>query len=276
MVVGTYQGEARMWTDERVSVGDAWAMVRVLSEVQGTNQDPACKRQALVTALTPVLNACAGVGVQVAELMPSALPHVLFVTQMRDPRWHKKNLAFLEEDLVQAPLSAAVAQKAKPDCVSTFTRRQLLGDEMWYDAPRYVRHHARAGIDDCLWSVRPAMRSGEFNALGFYRPVGGTPFGQREVLMLHALHCEMGLFYAAGNGATPAGSDAAPLSTREREVLARLLAGDSEKQVAARLEISPHTVHGHVKLLYRHFHVSSRAELLSRFINQAVTPMGAS
>jgi DNA-binding CsgD family transcriptional regulator len=56
------------------------------------------------------------------------------------------------------------------------------------------------------------------------------------------------------------------LSPRVRQTLARLLAGDSEKQIARRLELSPHTVHVYVKALYRGFAVSSRGELLAKFV----------
>ncbi|MEM1012972.1 MAG: LuxR C-terminal-related transcriptional regulator [Planctomycetota bacterium] len=59
----------------------------------------------------------------------------------------------------------------------------------------------------------------------------------------------------------------ATLTPRPREVLDRLLAGDSEKEVARHLGISPHTVHDHVKLLYKTFDVASRGELLARFIS---------
>jgi DNA-binding CsgD family transcriptional regulator len=45
-----------------------------------------------------------------------------------------------------------------------------------------------------------------------------------------------------------------------------LLEGHSEKEVATSLFLSPHTVHDHVKFLYRHFGVTSRAELLAKFI----------
>jgi DNA-binding CsgD family transcriptional regulator len=44
--------------------------------------------------------------------------------------------------------------------------------------------------------------------------------------------------------------------------LSCLLEGTSEKQAAARLGLSRHTVHGYVKALYRHYRVNSRAELL--------------
>jgi DNA-binding NarL/FixJ family response regulator len=56
------------------------------------------------------------------------------------------------------------------------------------------------------------------------------------------------------------------LSPRMRQTLERLLAGDSEKQIASRLGASRHTVHVYVKALYRSFGVCSRGELLSRFV----------
>jgi DNA-binding NarL/FixJ family response regulator len=58
------------------------------------------------------------------------------------------------------------------------------------------------------------------------------------------------------------------LSPRLSQTLDALLAGDSEKQIAQKLSISKHTVHVYVKALYKGFGVSSRAELLSRFINK--------
>jgi DNA-binding CsgD family transcriptional regulator len=54
------------------------------------------------------------------------------------------------------------------------------------------------------------------------------------------------------------------LSPRERETLQHLLSGDSEKQVAAKLQLSRHTVHIYVKTLYKHFGVNSRGELLAK------------
>jgi DNA-binding CsgD family transcriptional regulator len=56
------------------------------------------------------------------------------------------------------------------------------------------------------------------------------------------------------------------LSARMRQTLQGLLAGEAEKQIAYRLKLSPHTVHVYVKGLYRHFGVSSRGELLARFV----------
>src|SRR5438445_163542 len=56
------------------------------------------------------------------------------------------------------------------------------------------------------------------------------------------------------------------LSPRLSQTLQRLLSGESEKQIAAQLGLSRHTVHVYVKTLYRRFDVTSRPELLARWI----------
>jgi DNA-binding NarL/FixJ family response regulator len=56
------------------------------------------------------------------------------------------------------------------------------------------------------------------------------------------------------------------LPRRQRDVLDGLKAGYSEKHIAEELGISPHTVHVHVKALYRRFGVRSRGELLSLWV----------
>ena len=56
------------------------------------------------------------------------------------------------------------------------------------------------------------------------------------------------------------------LPPRLQQTMQSLLAGDSEKQAAAKMGVSPHTVHVYVKTLYRRYNVSSRGELLSRWV----------
>ncbi len=58
------------------------------------------------------------------------------------------------------------------------------------------------------------------------------------------------------------------LSPRKRDTLQLLLAGDSEKEVAIKLGLSQHTVHIHVKNLYKHLGVCSRAELMAKCLGK--------
>ncbi len=71
-------------------------------------------------------------------------------------------------------------------------------------------------------------------------------------------------------GAQPRQRTSKDLSPRLEQTLERLLTGDSEKQIARRLQLSPHTIHDYVKALYRHFDVSSRAELIVACLDPAL------
>ena len=53
------------------------------------------------------------------------------------------------------------------------------------------------------------------------------------------------------------------LTAAQSRVYDCLMEGVSEKQVATRLHISIHTVHSHIKVIYKVFNVTTRAELLA-------------
>jgi two-component system response regulator DesR len=55
-----------------------------------------------------------------------------------------------------------------------------------------------------------------------------------------------------------------PLSEREREVLALIASGATNKEIAGRLYLSPHTVKEHTSSLYRKLGARNRAEAVQR------------
>jgi DNA-binding CsgD family transcriptional regulator len=55
------------------------------------------------------------------------------------------------------------------------------------------------------------------------------------------------------------------LSDSQRRVFDLLLTGEPQKIIARRLALSQHTVHNHIRAIYRALHVHSRAELQARF-----------
>jgi DNA-binding NarL/FixJ family response regulator len=94
----------------------------------------------------------------------------------------------------------------------------------------------------------------------------GTAYSQRKELAEFCRYLGARLKGERFSAPPPAIPQGLKLSPRMRQTLERLLAGDSEKQIAAKLAVSPHTVHVYVKELYRGFEVSSRGELLARFV----------
>ena len=66
--------------------------------------------------------------------------------------------------------------------------------------------------------------------------------------------------------------DAPPLSQREREVLDLIAGGSTNREIAAALHLSPHTIKEHTSALYRKLGARNRAEAVQRA--QRLGPLG--
>jgi DNA-binding CsgD family transcriptional regulator len=71
--------------------------------------------------------------------------------------------------------------------------------------------------------------------------------------------------FAAGGPASPT-LEIAGLTPAQREVLDLALRGADESAIAASLGRSWHTVHTHLKAIFKHFDVHTRAQLLARLL----------
>ncbi len=120
------------------------------------------------------------------------------------------------------------------------------------------------GISHFLTSFYP-LGENAISVVGFYRRLGKPAFTGRDRALAHVVISQVDWLHRHGVD-VPAKDKVPRLSTRERQVMALLLGGDSIKEVSRKLELSEHTVGDYVKEIYRHFSVNSRAELLSHFI----------
>jgi DNA-binding CsgD family transcriptional regulator len=82
------------------------------------------------------------------------------------------------------------------------------------------------------------------------------------------------LIGANGNGLSPIGASPfdAALSTAQREVLALLAKGLTEEEIARDTGRSYHTVHNHVRAIYRAFGVRSRGACLAKAVDLGQPP----
>lgn len=60
------------------------------------------------------------------------------------------------------------------------------------------------------------------------------------------------------------------ISTREREVLLGVAGGMSEKILAAALKLSPHTIHAHIKNIFKKLQVNSKVAALTKARNKGI------
>jgi DNA-binding CsgD family transcriptional regulator len=177
---------------------------------------------------------------------------------------------------IEHPLADVFRDNARG--IVTHRREDVLDDTAWYGSD-YVNQLARpAGVDHPIVS-KLTLVDGGVTVLVLFRAFGEKPFTARERELAGMFHRSAGKLLRHKQ-ATPTHCKASLLNVEEdqrsaslpprlKSVLERLLAGDSEKQVAYHLGLSKHTVHEYVKALYRRLDVNSRGELMALFVEPA-------
>ena len=172
------------------------------------------------------------------------------------------------------PIVPLVLRRMDP--LLTQHRHQVSDDERaWYHSPYFQEFQRPLGLDHTLYP-RCVVPGHQPLALAVFRPLNDRPFTDRDCQLVDLFHQYAGQLYGRMDEPVATPANGAPVLTeleslppRLKPVLNHLLQGDAEKQVAVKLGLSRHTVHEYVKMLYRKLGVSSRGELLARF----VTPM---
>lgn len=142
------------------------------------------------------------------------------------------------------------------------SRSQLVADRDWRRSAEFQEDRRPLDQDDTLIGLYRPTRAG-LQMFSVNRAVGETPFDGRDRTRLQLFQSEI-----AGLLETHLAVDEEPsarhvLPPRLIRIARALVEGDSEKQAAARLGLSRHTVHEYVKELHRRLGASNRAELIS-------------
>jgi DNA-binding CsgD family transcriptional regulator len=166
------------------------------------------------------------------------------------------------------PGQAKLWEIFRRDGWATAPMNELTDPDFYHASPIYQNLRKLADCDDYLWSVRFVDVPRRIEMFGLDRPHGAEPFGQREIVLLKLLHDEIAPLIGV-RLTTEQHLSQDGLSRRLRETLALLLDGMSEKEVSVQLQLKPGTVHEYITSIYRHFNVSSRAELLAYFVRRA-------
>jgi len=151
------------------------------------------------------------------------------------------------------------AARALQGGLYTWRRGELVANRAWYNSVHYNDLRRLAGVDDFIhnrWPLASSQRSE--GGIAVHRAVGDKRFTTRDRNMIHLLAEHLSTFLA------PMPGEPDSLPPRLQRTLEALLRGLSEKEVAADLRLSRHTIHGYVKELYRLHDVSSRPELMAR------------
>lgn len=179
-----------------------------------------------------------------------------------------RSLAEFRQNPFYSPLMNAYIsrlQTANGECLS---RAEMIPDREWYQSVYFQSMHGFAGADASLLCFRLVPgTTDEFSEIFFFRATGERDFSARDKSIVREAHA---LLIPLIGGPLARYTDPSPadLPPRARAVLRCLLDGDADKQIAARLDIGSHTVNQHIKRIFQYFGVTSRTELLARWIRR--------
>lgn len=259
---------------ERVSAAQELAIVRLVNECRELGDDAAAWQDRLVDGLRGLT---AGI---IAAVGPTP-PLRVTITQGAAAYWVKQHAGGgWPSAAVKARWEAWAANPeavrhhpgvagfwARPEPTLTLVRQEIVADHVWERSP-FVNDALRPdGMDEGLIGRADVPVIGGGYCYTVIRAKGERPFGRRDGAVAAALFRAIGPHLGRSLLLTTQ-PNRHGLSPRLREVLDCLLDGDSEKEAALRLGLQRTTIHDHVKRLYKHFGVSSRAELLAYFLRR--------
>lgn len=167
--------------------------------------------------------------------------------------------------LVTFPQYLARTAGADGACLA---RTDLISDRVWDRAWDFRAMIAPSGADHSLYCLRSLPGSGDRSALVIVaRALRQPDFSARQKAVVYEAMAQVGPLIGGPLARFGEPSPAA-LPPLARRVLRCFLEGDSDKQAAARLGLTRHTVNQYAKRIYMHFGARSRAELLARWVRR--------
>jgi DNA-binding CsgD family transcriptional regulator len=266
-----------------VAARDAVRLLQMMGTLTQARSDPRAWRVELLQRLCEILVAAAaaaftlkGVNGDAAGLAVVSFLEAGFKSEAQQQAFMRE----FNEAPFHDPLSHACLERFTSERLSALTclRSEVCGDEIWNANPHVQNYRRATGTGDCILSLHRGIERGTCHALMAFKPLSdeaaaafvpgrpGPRFVPRDRLLLDTLHRGLESIYRSEE-ATQKLNRASGLTPRLRQTLELLLGGDTERQVAMKLSLSVHTVHDYVKALYVHFGVSSRSELLAKWMH---------
>lgn len=244
----------------QISLSDIRAIARLLSECREVGDDPLGWRLHFYVTLGNLVGAEWIIGGEMSGYKLDAV-HL------------PGNAANVGQFLVENPLLSQIGRDQIKSLHAADRQNIFLVKEPGLAQGQWVRCYDDQRLAQtiktavCLHSLQPTSKADYWDMLSLCRPASEPRFNQREAVLVALLHGEVARL-VGGPLAEPCEATPSQLSQRVRQVLNCMLQGDSDKEIAARLNLSPHTINQHTKRIYLHFQVKSRGELLARWIRR--------
>ena len=252
-----------MYRYDSVREADVGALLRLVGEVTELPADKVVRRTHVLRRLLTLIGGRSAVAMEMA--LPEEGPFARAGTIINIDYGSEDEARYSELFLVHN----YPADPALPGFLAarggTLTMVRDVEDKDYYRSAHFDIVRRPFQIDHSLY-CRLTLPDGTDVAVGLQRCPGDPVFTEREKAIAHLLHANAPHVYHVPR---PVPSELDGLAPRLQPVLRYLLQGHAEKEVAAKLKLSPHTVHRYTQLIYRALGCNSRGELLAKYAREA-------
>jgi DNA-binding CsgD family transcriptional regulator len=254
---------------EGLKTSDVVAVMRHMADVAALKVDPVAQRQLLIDGLNGLVGTDTSFFYVADEWRPHLRPH--FVHQTLSSHPDEMFLRYAAEFGVSFPLDAdpfCYASIRSDEPQRAWTAGELFRDgDAWRQHAGFVQVKTAARLADGMIShYRTGPRGDRIVGVGMHRFGKAPRLRAAEVALVRFAVGEVRRLVERGHLALPPVEGRPELPPRLKQVLDRLLLGEAPTRVARELRLSVWTVREHVQRLYRHYGVSSREELMARFV----------
>lgn len=248
-----------------LALEDVRGIVRLLGDIAEISGDLPSKRRALMTELTSLIDARMWLWLHIRDDEAAGNAPMAFLHQ--DGGWESESqrLQFCEASFSPVIHEFNARLREELDGHHTRRREDMFSDDRWFSSDLVRDYFHPAHIGEFIWSVRP-IGGNQYSSMWFLRPLGRPAFTAREICIVHLIAEQVSWLHHDGID-VPAADHVNELSSRQKQILLQVMAGDSVKEIARKVALSPHTVNDHMKHIYRRFGVVARGELLAQFLS---------
>lgn len=246
------------------------ALMRHLADVAALKQNPAAQRQLLVDGLNDLIGTECGFFYVADGWREGANPHFTHMTLTSQT--NDTFLRYTAEFGIKFPLENdpyCDHSIRDPSPVGAWTFDDVTARKGPKHYPHFLDLRGTVGHrDGVVTYYRTGRAMNRIVGVGLHRFGKSRPMRRREVALAQLAVEEVRRLVERGHlTLPPLDPDAsAELSPRLRQILDRLLVGQSPKAIAFELGLSVWTVREHIQRLYAHFGVRGREELMARFV----------
>lgn len=247
---------------------DLLALMRHLADVSALRSLPDLQRQQLIDGLGRLLGMKLGWWFVMDHWRIGAQPTMVqqVLTANPDPYW----VGYLQQFVTHFPVDAdpyayqAIRSDAKEQVWNFKRLIHDRGTRQKY-GPILDLMKAMGLRDGALCALRLGADGSRVAGFSLHRSSDAKPMNARDLALAKLAISEIGNLIRRGH-IVPSEPIAQQLSPRLKQVLEAILRGDSPRQMALAMEISIHTVREHIQRLYVQFGVTTREDLMARFI----------